>query len=556
LNQSGVSNYHTPGQGGTPTSITVNRTGRYVRVQLVNPGLMSLAEVEVWGAAGGATYRASTDFTSTQGQNNWYYVDENGLPMTYDAVNNVWVGSEGPYQWLWSSGGHPGAAHDVVRQWRAPSAGSIRITGNASDGHTACGDGVIVSIKKGATVLWQQTIANGNTTGLNYDLTTSVASGDQINFVINRNGDAYCDSTTFDPTITFSSGGGGGSPAKINWLVTDQLGTPRIILDQTGSLANMSRHDYLPFGEEVPANFRTGIPGYANGDNVRQKFTSKERDNETGLDYFLARYYAKDQGRFTGVDPQNIIFDKEQGRNEEEQNRILQSYLVQPQNWNRYAYTRNSPVSNRDPNGKCSAPAGLSKGNVGICIEAFIAAPSVRGAKGDNRDFAANDPSKTFRVQVQGVITRGHFGWSAELKADAGVTRLAIGVVPGFKGKVTLDKTSESVDKNGNYHIGLKITGTNGFSAAFGKGDQEKIVINVNLVITPDGKVGIEQGSKSTNYPSMGFYSYNVGPDGKPMSNVIIELGETTVSALTRPLEPIGEIAPSRCPESPGCIRQ
>src|SRR5712691_9041139 len=39
----------------------------------------------------------------------------------------------------------------------------------------------------------------------------------------------------------WSSGGG----LDIRWLVTDQLGTPRMILDQTGSLANVSRHDYL-----------------------------------------------------------------------------------------------------------------------------------------------------------------------------------------------------------------------------------------------------------------------------------------------------------------------
>jgi hypothetical protein len=34
-----------------------------------------------------------------------------------------------------------------------------------------------------------------------------------------------------------------GGPG-LNWLVTDHLGTPRIILDQTGSLANVKRHDY------------------------------------------------------------------------------------------------------------------------------------------------------------------------------------------------------------------------------------------------------------------------------------------------------------------------
>jgi hypothetical protein len=37
----------------------------------------------------------------------------------------------------------------------------------------------------------------------------------------------------------------------IHWLVTDQLGTPRMVFDLSGSLANVSRHDYLPFGEEL-----------------------------------------------------------------------------------------------------------------------------------------------------------------------------------------------------------------------------------------------------------------------------------------------------------------
>ena len=51
--------------------------------------------------------------------------------------------------------------------------------------------------------------------------------------------------------------------------------------------------------------------------------TSKERDNETGLDYFLARYYSSTQGRFTGVDP-----EQEGARNDD------------PQSWNGYAASK------------------------------------------------------------------------------------------------------------------------------------------------------------------------------------------------------------------------
>ena len=37
----------------------------------------------------------------------------------------------------------------------------------------------------------------------------------------------------------------------VQWLVGDQLGTPRMVADGTGSLAGIKRHDYLPFGEEL-----------------------------------------------------------------------------------------------------------------------------------------------------------------------------------------------------------------------------------------------------------------------------------------------------------------
>jgi YD repeat-containing protein len=64
---------------------------------------------------------------------------------------------------------------------------------------------------------------------------------------------------------------------NINWLVTDQLGTPRMVFDKSGSLATVKRHDYLPFGEELSAGTggRTTTLGYI-VDSVRQKFTLKK----------------------------------------------------------------------------------------------------------------------------------------------------------------------------------------------------------------------------------------------------------------------------------------
>lgn len=47
LNQAGVSNYYIAGLGGRPTIAAINRTGRYVRIQLSGRDSLSLAEVQV-----------------------------------------------------------------------------------------------------------------------------------------------------------------------------------------------------------------------------------------------------------------------------------------------------------------------------------------------------------------------------------------------------------------------------------------------------------------------------------------------------------------------------
>lgn len=68
--------------------------------------------------------------------------------------------------------------------------------------------------------------------------------------------------------------------------------------------------------------------------------TSKKRDNETGLDYFLARYYSSAQGRFINTDP------------------LLESGRpIEPQSWNRYAYVLNNPLRFIAPDGLEDAEA-------------------------------------------------------------------------------------------------------------------------------------------------------------------------------------------------------
>jgi RHS repeat-associated protein len=70
---------------------------------------------------------------------------------------------------------------------------------------------------------------------------------------------------------------------------------------------------------------------------IRQKFTGKERDAESGLDYFGARYMSSAQGRWTSPDLVNVTNDR----------------LLGPSSTlNKYVYGGNNPLKFTDPDGR------------------------------------------------------------------------------------------------------------------------------------------------------------------------------------------------------------
>lgn len=76
--------------------------------------------------------------------------------------------------------------------------------------------------------------------------------------------------------------------------------------------------------------------------------TGKERDSETGLDYFGARYYGSNMGRFMTPDP--LPWIHWQNGNRDDQQRFA-AYIANPQNFNMYAYVLNNPLNKTDPTG-------------------------------------------------------------------------------------------------------------------------------------------------------------------------------------------------------------
>jgi RHS repeat-associated protein len=149
-------------------------------------------------------------------------------------------------------------------------------------------------------------------------------------------------------------------------------------MDQTGTLANVKRHDYLPFGEELlaPAGGRTAALGYSTGDGVRQQFTGQERDGEISLDHFGARYYSATQGRFTSSDPMPL----------------KKRHLSDPRDLNRYVYVANNPLKYLDPD-------GLEK--IEVIVRTYIPAEKLTHPPAVGATFKGDYNSKGERVSTR-----------------------------------------------------------------------------------------------------------------------------------------------------------
>jgi RHS repeat-associated protein len=122
-------------------------------------------------------------------------------------------------------------------------------------------------------------------------------------------------------------------PYSVYYYFGNQIGSTSVIADSSGNLQDDS--DYYAWGGQV--QFSENVTNH-------YWFSGKERDTESGIDYFGARYYGNSMGRFLTPDPTGL---SAVNRNS-------------PQSWNLYTYALNNPLALVDPNGLYPCPPVLA----------------------------------------------------------------------------------------------------------------------------------------------------------------------------------------------------
>ena len=259
---------------------------------------------------------------------------------------------------------------------------------------------------------------------------------------------------------------------------------------------------------------RSSATGYSNSDDTRQKFTGKERDTESGLDYMGARYYGSSIGRFTLPDPGRINF----------------KHLINPQKWNKYTYVLNNPLAYFDPDGQVE---------VKVAYDAFIPQKTVFGFRGDNRSFST-DPNASARVRVTMRIEtdpakNGGHPLIGKPVVQVGDTHI-MGTPETMNKKSSgpqLPTASVSQDSNGNVTVNLQMNMRDPYQPV-GQGAASNVNITVNEAATSAEVKGTVSGSPS--------FEANFTPKGGPTTNLPIQSSPEETGAFLVGLQQTNQV--------------
>jgi RHS repeat-associated protein len=239
------------------------------------------------------------------------------------------------------------------------------------------------------------------------------------------------------------------SAQVVEYYHLDALGSVRAVTNQAGAV--IERHDYYAYGEECTAAPCSTTPA---GTNTK-KFTGKERDLESGLDYFGARYYGSRIGRFTSMDP---LVPFAQG-------------IADPQQWNRYSYARNNPSRYIDPDGRysCSGSSCASFENERQTALQSSDAGVRRGAGAYGSPGDANGVTVSFGKPTLGgdgeasselhMSESGAYSVTSDVIIRSGLSGIALRAAVGHEGTHVADAQDfVATMKGSSYTVGLNFT--------------------------------------------------------------------------------------------------
>ena len=184
----------------------------------------------------------------------------------------------------------------------------------------------------------------------------------------------------------------------VSYYFSDHLKTASVITDAAGTIKAES--DYYPWGGELQ---------FVNNDSNHYKFTSKERDSETGLDYFGARYYSNGLGRWVSADWSATPVP------------VPYADFGDPQSLNLYGFVGGNPGSKADPDGHCCT-LGEVVDFVGGVSQGIVASASF-GAVGAPK---SSDSNASLWGQAVGTIIEGAMGTGIR---DTGAAAVGVGLV-------------------------------------------------------------------------------------------------------------------------------
>jgi RHS repeat-associated protein len=149
----------------------------------------------------------------------------------------------------------------------------------------------------------------------------------------------------------------GNDPAlaqAIRFQYSNHLGSAVLELDEAAAV--VSYEEYFPYGSSSYQAVRSTLET-----PKRYRYTGKERDEESGLYYHGARYYAPWLGRWTSCDPKHTLprpIRREPRREPKEGEPLPKTEETEPQATcdseivDLYRYAQDNPVVNFDPDGK------------------------------------------------------------------------------------------------------------------------------------------------------------------------------------------------------------